>query len=171
MGLAPVEHPVRSDPPHPWPSTSVENPHRVHNVLCLEVWKSVPGRFPFTSHFDFWPLESRFSHEEKWEKGPNFLGPLLPILRLTFLESSCNLWKFGINKKDWCFFSITDPFRTHVPHFLLEQVVVNYTLVEEDILAGKIQGQGKLYPNVKVDPMIWWYSIKSNFLTSCHSLN
>ena len=42
-----------------------------------------------------------------------------------------------------------------MPHFLLEQVVVNYTLVEEDILAGKNQGQGKLYPNVKVDPMIW----------------
>ena len=60
---------------------------------------------------------------------------------------------------------------SQVPHFLLEQVVVNYTLVEEDILAGKNQGQGKLYPNVKVDPMIWWYSIKSNFLTSCHSLN
>ena len=33
-------------------------------------------------------------------------------------------------------------------------MVVNYTLVEEDILAGKTQGQGKLYPNVKVDMVI-----------------
>ena len=36
----------------------------------------------------------------------------------------------------------------------MEQVVVNYTLVEEDIGAGKTQGQGKLYPNVKVDLMV-----------------
>ena len=44
-----------------------------------------------------------FSHEEK---GPNFWGPLLPILRLTFLESSCNFQKFGINKNDGYFFRL-----------------------------------------------------------------
>ena len=38
------------------------------------------------------------------EKGPNFWGFQLPILRLTYLESSRNFWKFGINKKDGYFF-------------------------------------------------------------------
>ena len=33
----------------------------------------VSGKYGLRNHF--WPLESRFSHEEKWEKGPNFWGP------------------------------------------------------------------------------------------------
>ena len=82
-----------------------------------------------------------------WYLAPDFKTYIFGIL-LQFVK----IWH---QQKRLVFFSITDPFRTHVPHFLLEQVVVNYTLVEEDILAGKNQGQGKLYPNVKVDPMIW----------------
>ena len=34
----------------------------------------------------------------------NFWGPNGPILKFTFLESLRNLWLFGINKKDGCFF-------------------------------------------------------------------
>ena len=33
----------------------------------------ISGKYGLRNHF--WPLESRFSHEEKWEKGPNFWGP------------------------------------------------------------------------------------------------
>ena len=62
----------------------------------------------------FWPLESVFLMRKSEEKGPNFWGFQLPILRLTFLESSCNLRKFGINKKNGYFFSIRRVFRTHV---------------------------------------------------------
>ena len=36
----------------------------------------------------------------------NFWGSQLPILRLTFLESSCNFRKFGINKNDGYFFRL-----------------------------------------------------------------
>ena len=39
----------------------------------------------------------------------NFLGPQLPILKFTFLESLRNLWLFGINKKDGCFFFSLGP--------------------------------------------------------------
>ena len=56
----------------------------------------ISGKYGLRNHF--WPLESRFSHEEKWEKGPNFWGTVLGILRLTFLESPCNFRKFGLNK-------------------------------------------------------------------------
>ena len=42
MGLAPVIHPVGSNPLHPWPPT-VENPHRVDNVLGFQLWQSLPG--------------------------------------------------------------------------------------------------------------------------------
>ena len=34
----------------------------------------------------------------------NFLGPLLPIIRLTFLELLCNFWQSGLKK--WWFFSL-----------------------------------------------------------------
>ena len=33
---------------------------------------------------------SQFSSKQKQKKGSNFLGPMFPILRLTFLELSCN---------------------------------------------------------------------------------
>ena len=33
----------------------------------------ISGKYDLRNHF--WQLESRFSHEEKWEKGPNFWGP------------------------------------------------------------------------------------------------
>ena len=42
MGLAPVIHPVGSNPLHPWPPT-VENPHWVDNVLGFQLWQSLPG--------------------------------------------------------------------------------------------------------------------------------
>ena len=41
MSLAPVIHPVGSNSSHPWPST-VEDPHRVNNVLSLQLWHSLP---------------------------------------------------------------------------------------------------------------------------------
>ena len=44
----------------------------------------------------------------------NFLGPLLPILRPTFLESLCNFQQFGWQKNDGYFFWIRQVFRTHV---------------------------------------------------------
>ena len=53
--------------------------------------------------FDHWKVVFLM---RKSEKGPNFLSPLLPILRLTFLESSCNLRKFGMNKKYGYFFRL-----------------------------------------------------------------
>ena len=36
----------------------------------------------------------------------NFLGPLLPILRLTFLETLCNFRQFGFKKNDGYFFRL-----------------------------------------------------------------
>ena len=56
----------------------------------------------------FWPLESVFLMRKSEETGPNFWGFQLPILRLTYLESSRNFRKFGINKKDGYFFSRLD---------------------------------------------------------------
>ena len=41
------------------------------------------------------------------KKGPSFWGTLLPILRLTFLELSCNFRKFGIKKNMGIFFDLT----------------------------------------------------------------
>ena len=49
-----------------------------------------------------------FSHEESEKKGSNFLGTLLPILGLTFLESSYNIRKFGFKKMMVIFFSRLD---------------------------------------------------------------
>ena len=50
MSLAPVVDSVGSNPSHPWPPT-VENPHRVNNVLSLQLWHSLPENYirkPFT---------------------------------------------------------------------------------------------------------------------------
>ena len=41
------------------------------------------------------------------KRGPSFLGHLLPILRLTFLESSCNFQQFGFKKMMGIFFDYT----------------------------------------------------------------
>ena len=41
MGLTPVVNPMRPNLLHPSPPT-VENPHRVNNVLSLELWHSLP---------------------------------------------------------------------------------------------------------------------------------
>ena len=41
MSLAPVIHSVGSNSSHSWPPT-VKNPHRVNNVLGLELWHSLP---------------------------------------------------------------------------------------------------------------------------------
>ena len=62
----------------------------------------------------FWPFRATDFIMGKLKIWDNFLGPQLPILKFTFLESLRNLWLFGINKKDGCFFSGSDPFRTHV---------------------------------------------------------
>ena len=62
----------------------------------------ISGRYDLKIHF--WPLESIFLMRKSEKKGPNFWGTLLPILRLTFLESSCNFWKIGLKKKWWVFF-------------------------------------------------------------------
>ena len=40
--------------------------------------------------FSVWALEIGFLMRKSEKRGPNFLSPMLPILRLTFLESSCN---------------------------------------------------------------------------------
>ena len=61
----------------------------------------ISGEYGFRNHV--WPLESGFLMRKNEKKDPNFWGPLLPILRLTYLESSCNFQKFGL-KKWWVFF-------------------------------------------------------------------
>ena len=45
-------------------------------------------------------MESGFLMRKSEKKGPYFLGHLLPIFRVTFLESSCNFWQFGFKKND-----------------------------------------------------------------------
>ena len=52
-----------------------------------------------------WHMESGFLMRKSEKKGPYFLGPLLPILRVTFLESSCNFWQFGLKKLMVFFFA------------------------------------------------------------------
>ena len=54
----------------------------------------ISGKHGFKNHF--WPLESVFLMSKSEKKGPNAWGTLLPILRLTFLESSCNFRKIGL---------------------------------------------------------------------------
>ena len=62
----------------------------------------ITGKYGLRNHF--WSLESGFLMRKSEKKGPNFLGTLLPIWRLTFLESSCNFRKFGYKRNDGCFF-------------------------------------------------------------------
>ena len=52
-------------------------------------------------------LESGFLMRKSEKKGPNFWGILLLILRLTYLESSCNFRKFGFKKMVGIFFYYT----------------------------------------------------------------
>ena len=49
----------------------------------------------------FWATDFIMGILKIWD---NFWGPHVPILRLMFLEFLRNLWTFGINKKDGCFF-------------------------------------------------------------------
>ena len=72
----------------------------------------IDGNYGLKNHF--LPLESVFLMRKSDKKGPNFLGPLLPILRLTFLESSCNFRKSGWKTDDGYFLSIGQVFRPHV---------------------------------------------------------
>ena len=71
----------------------------------------VSGKYGVKNHF--WPLQSVFLERESEKKGPNFLGPFLPILRLTFLESPCNFRQLGWNRI-FGFFSIRQVLRAHV---------------------------------------------------------
>ena len=48
----------------------------------------ISGKFGLRNHF--WPLKSGFLTRKSEKKSPNFLGPWLPISRLTFFELSCN---------------------------------------------------------------------------------
>ena len=54
----------------------------------------------------FWPFRATDFIMGILKIWDNFLGPHGPILKFTFLESLRNLWLFGINKKDGCFFSV-----------------------------------------------------------------
>ena len=57
----------------------------------------------------FWPFPATDFIMGILKIWDNFLGPQLPILKFTFLESLRNLWLFGINKKDGCFFRFRTP--------------------------------------------------------------
>ena len=52
----------------------------------------------------FWPFQATDFIMGILKIWDNFWGFQFPILRLTFLESSCNLRKFSINKEDGYFF-------------------------------------------------------------------
>ena len=65
----------------------------------------ISGKYGLRNHF--WPLESGFLMRKSEKKSPNFLGPLLPILKLTFLEWSRNFRKFGFKKMMGIFFYLT----------------------------------------------------------------
>ena len=67
----------------------------------------------------FWPFRATDFIMGILKIWDNFWGFQLPILRLTFLEFSRNLWQFGINKKDGCFF-----FRLRVPSGPMWSVVI-----------------------------------------------
>ena len=71
----------------------------------------ISGHYGLRNHF--WLRESGFLMKKSEKKGPNFLGPLLPILRLTFLESPCNFRQLGWNRI-FGFFSIRQVLRAHV---------------------------------------------------------
>ena len=65
--------------------------------------------FEKKAFFSLFLMRKRLSSGQKW-----FLRPYFPLIRgmfllksgLTFLESSCTLQKFGINKKDGHFFRL-----------------------------------------------------------------
>ena len=65
---------------------------------------------------DFFRQKIKFLRQrlKSEKKDPNFLGPLLPILRLTFLEMFCNFRRFGFKKIDGYFIFIRGVFRSHV---------------------------------------------------------
>ena len=60
------------------------------------------GKYGLRNHFQ--SLESVFLMKKSENKGPNFWGPLLLILGLTFLESFFNFRKFGLKKIVGIFF-------------------------------------------------------------------
>ena len=90
----------------------------------------ISGKYGLRNHFQ--SLESVFLMKKSENKGPNFWGPLLLILRLTFLEVFCNFRQFGL-KKIWVFFYWTghqDPcvpwqMVSAFPSFLHLQMVTN----------------------------------------------
>ena len=72
----------------------------------------ISGHYGLRNHF--WLRESGFLMKKIEKKGPNFLGPLLPILRLTFFKLFRNFWKFCLKKNYAYSFSIGRVFRAHV---------------------------------------------------------
>ena len=64
----------------------------------------ISRKYGLRNHFS--PLESGFLTRKSEKKGHNFLGPLLPILGLTFLELSCNFRQMGYSRSFWYFFRL-----------------------------------------------------------------
>ena len=56
----------------------------------------ISGKYGLRNHLG--PLESGILVRKSEKKGPNFLGTLLPILRLKFLELLRNFRQFGLKK-------------------------------------------------------------------------
>ena len=69
----------------------------------------ISAKYGLRNHFQ--SLESVFLMKKSENKGPNFWGPLLLILRLTFLEVFCNFRQFGLKKNGYFFYwtGLQDP--------------------------------------------------------------
>ena len=96
----------------------------------------------------FWPFRATDFIMGILKIWDNFLGPHVPILRLMFLEFLRNLWTFGINKKDGCFFSVWDPFRTHVSFSFPGGTIAGQSCLES---SRKIWGRS----SVDLDAIPW----------------
>ena len=102
------------------------------------------GKYGLKNHF--WPLESGFLIRKNAKKGPNLLGPLLPILRLEFLELSCNSRQFGGNII-FGYFSIRRVFRIQVSLTVKYPFFCDSPMVQVDSAIQFLWALNRLFQN------------------------
>ena len=92
MGLAPVINPVGSNSSHPWPPT-VENPHRVNNVLSLQLWHSLPEND--TKLRSVYPFAPAIFKETSCIVSSLMRGPRLPLFHVDHAAQNYSLLHRG----------------------------------------------------------------------------
>ena len=104
----------------------------------------------------FWPFRATDFIMGILKIWDNFLGPNGPILKFTFLESLRNLWLFGINKKDGCFFRFRTPSRHMWPP--LKSQICQFWGTTALLIPVKWapKSSGERYPGFLIEWIFYW---------------